>query len=762
MILLRNLRTSSENRLMRIILKSFFYFLFIILISALIYSLVAFFGYFGTLEPGGKSINSELPKKILNQKIRSQLKHSNSSKQILFGDTHVHTTYSTDAFLWSLPMYNGRGPHPVSDACDYARFCSALDFWVISDHAEASTPHSWNNTIEQVQSCNKSTDPENPDMITFLGFEWTQISDNQNEHFGHKNVILKEIDSEYLPKSPIAADRASLNNFRDPNRVNEARINMMVQAFNDLGNRQRYYDFIAYNADISKSAVCSGNSNDEDDCLMSADTPKELFSKLDDLETDSIVIPHGNTWGFYTPLGSSWDDQLDDVHDPEKQISFEIMSGHGNSEEYRNWAEIIFEGDEFICPEVSENYLPSCKQAGNIIFERCIESGKSEIQCREDANQAEIFYLEAGQSGHFVVPGATPEMWLDSGQCKDCFIPSFNYRPKGSFQYALTKRGNNNEKFIFGVIASSDNHRARPGTGYKAVDRLLTTESNGVKDPAFERLFYPLDEISDKPVKFKIEERFIPNPLGYWESERQESFFTTGGLAAVHVDSRSREGVWDAFKRRETYGTSGPRILLWFDLITENGLVPMGSEFTIDNNPTFQVKAVGSFKQKPGCPDYSLGKRSAEDIKKLCMNECFNPGSERYAVTRIEVIKVLPEINESEDPNDLIIDPWKIFECEENKAVCKIRFQDEDFLTDNREATFYVRAIQEPTERINGKNLRCTYDDEGNCIQTNFCYGGYKTDINDNCISMSEERAWSSPIYLSPSINPNLAASKLD
>ncbi len=762
MILLRSLRTSSENRLMRIILKSFFYFLFVILISALIYSLVAFFGYFGTLEPGGKSINSELPKRILNQKIRSQLKHSNSSKQILFGDTHVHTTYSTDAFLWSLPMYNGRGPHPVSDACDYARFCSALDFWVISDHAEASTPHSWNNTIEQVQSCNKSTDPENPDMITFLGFEWTQISDNQNEHFGHKNVILKEIDSEYLPKSPIAADRASLNNFRDPNRVNEARINMMVQAFNDLGNRQRYYDFIAYNADISKSAVCSGNSNDEDDCLMSADTPKELFSKLDDLETDSIVIPHGNTWGFYTPLGSSWDDQLDDVHDPEKQISFEIMSGHGNSEEYRNWAEIIFEGDDFFCPETSENYLPSCKQAGNIIFERCIENGKSEIQCREDANQAEIFYLEAGQSGHFVVPGATPEMWLDSGQCKDCFIPSFNYRPKGSFQYALTKRGINNEKFIFGVIASSDNHRARPGTGYKAVDRLLTTESNGVKDPAFERLFYPLDEISDKPVKFKIEERFIPNPLGYWESERQESFFTTGGLAAVHVDSRSREGVWDAFKRRETYGTSGPRILLWFDLITENGLVPMGSEFTIDNNPTFQVKAVGSFKQKPGCPDYSLGKRSAEDIKKLCMNECFNPGSERYAVTRIEVIKVLPEINESEDPNDLIIDPWKIFECEENKAVCRIRFQDEDFLTDNREATFYVRAIQEPTERINGKNLRCTYDDEGNCIQTNFCYGGYKTDINDNCISMSEERAWSSPIYLSPSINPNLAASKLD
>ena len=108
------------------------------------------------------------------------------------------------------------------------------------------------------------------------------------------------------------------------------------------------------------------------------------------------------------------------------------------------------------------------------------------------------------------------------------------------------------------------------------------------------------------------------------------------------------------------------------------------------------------------------------------------------------------------------MDPWKTFECEENKVSCKIRFQDEDFASDNRDATFYVRAIQEPSERINGKNLRCTYDDEGNCIETNFCYGGYKTDIEDNCISMSEERAWSSPIYLSPLKKPNLAISKLD
>ena len=46
--------------------------------------------------------------------------------------------------------------------------------------------------------------------------------------------------------------------------------------------------------------------------------------------------------GFYTPPMSSLDKQLEaDFNDDNLQILFEVMSGHGNSEEYRSWRALI-------------------------------------------------------------------------------------------------------------------------------------------------------------------------------------------------------------------------------------------------------------------------------------------------------------------------------------------------------------------------------------------------------------------------------------
>ena len=41
------------------------------------------------------------------------------------------------------------------------------------------------------------------------------------------------------------------------------------------------------------------------------------------------------------------------------------------------------------------------------------------------------------------------------------------------------------------------------------------------------------------------------------------------------------------------------------------------------------------------------------------------------------------------------------------------------------------------------------FDEEGNCVEVNPCWGDYRVDSSDQCLSKEEHRAWSSPIYIS-------------
>ena len=719
-----------------------------------IYTTGVYLDLYGELEEPGTSINSELPSSLVKDKLRAQ-QSFRKEKQILFGDTHVHTTYSTDAFLWSLPILNGEGPHPISDACDFARFCANLDFWVSTDHAEALTPRKWKSIKEAVRNCNNPTDSSEPDLVTFLGYEWTQVGDTAQNHYGHKNVMFRDIEANKVPKRPIGAGGIATNGMRDslPGQSKQLR----PAALLDFNNRHRYFNFIAFADELSNSKVCPQgipSSQLGDDCYEFADTPKELFEKLRDLNFPTIVIPHGNTWGFYTPPTSSLDKQLEsEFNDDNLQILFEVMSGHGNSEEYRPWRALTSDGQgNLMCPEPTKDYLPSCWRAGEIIEERCLGNGFSVNECSIRAEKARDNYAVMGVAGHLTVPGVKIEDWLDSGQCRDCYLPSFNYRPGGSAQYGLAISNfdkANVSRFNFGFIASSDNHRARPGTGYKEIDRFVTTEANGPSNQYVADILYPMDEAADRSIDLRESPLLgLRSGFGSFEAEREASFFTTGGLAAVHADGRDRSSIWEGLSSKETYGTSGDRILLWFDLVDGELISPMGSTVSRKDNPKFRVKAVGAFKQKPGCPDYSSTGIAQEEIERICKNECYNPSDVRKNISRIEVVKITPQISQDESLQGLIKDSWKIFDCKPSQQGCEIEFSDEDFSSSNRDTIYYVRAIQEPSPVVNGGNLRCTFNEQGECIKVNICYGDSRTDKDDDCLTLSEERAWSSPIYI--------------
>jgi uncharacterized protein DUF3604 len=274
-------------------------------------------------------------------------------KQILFGDMHVHSTYSVDAFRFSLPLMQGsRGASPPADACDYARYISQLDFYWITDHAEAYTPQHWQDSVEAIRQCNAvSGDPTNPDLVAFVGWEWTQMGTTAKDHYGHHNVFFRDTAADKIPSRPIGASGQATDTLRGqfgrlPAKLKDA----------DPINRSYYEAFDKFADEMGTTPNCQPGVNTRQlpkDCFETATDPGELFKKLDEWGFDTLVIPHGTTWGIYTPPDSSWDSQLvKQQHDPEKMNPIEVYSGHGNSENYRNFRPRKFNADgQPYCPE---------------------------------------------------------------------------------------------------------------------------------------------------------------------------------------------------------------------------------------------------------------------------------------------------------------------------------------------------------------------------------------------------------------------------
>ncbi|MDG1202347.1 MAG: hypothetical protein P8N65_00635, partial [SAR86 cluster bacterium] len=118
-------------------------------------------------------------------------------------------------------------------------------------------------------------------------------------------------------------------------------------------------------------------------------------------------------------------------------------------------------------------------------------------------------------------------------------------------------------------------------------------------------------------------------------------------------------------------------------------------------------------------------------------DDCLSLSNERHIIDRIEVIKVTPQSYAGEAISPLIQDAWKVIPCS-GSGECIVKFEDDNYF---RDTVYYVRAIQEAAPAINGAPL-------SEREEFKLCKGSFRTNLEDDCLSMSNERAWSSPIYV--------------
>jgi len=287
--------------------------------------------------------------------------------------------------------------------------------------------------------------------------------------------------------------------------------------------------------------------------------------------------------------------------------------------------------------------------------------------------------------------------------------------------------------FRFGIIASTDTHLGTPG---------LVAESAK----------YPGHGGAGNPNAGKLVPGF-PDALD----------FNPGGLAALWAEENTRDALFRAMKRKEAYGTSGPRIRLRFfggwdypkkmcesDTFVETGYaqgVPMGGDLPLP--PKTRTSSDSSTKG----PTFAFS----------ALRDPGDSGAPGTPLQRVQIIKGWVDgdsLNErvfevAGDPaNGASVD---LDTCEPSGAgfdsLCGV-WTDPTF-DPTQHAFYYARVVENPTCRWSQKLCVSV---GVHCDDPSSMKPGFEACCSEEHTPVIQERAWSSPIWFRPA-EPKVASS---
>jgi len=618
---------------------------------------------------------------------------ANPERNAYFGDLHVHTRYSFDAYAFGTTAspddaYRFAKGEAIKHPSGFdMQLGVPLDFYGVTDHgmfmgvapvaADTSSDLSKHAFAEVVHDLNA---PDNKGFMSVL---------DRLRSFGLARALaLAIVDGEVDPEEPLAITRSA---WADSIRA--------ADAHNDPG---RFTTFVAY--EYTTTADDNGSLHRNVVFEDSARVPEVPFSRMHSRNPEDL-------WDWMDTLRAAGVESLAIPHNSNKS--------NGHMFKLEDWAGDPID-DEYAVKRIRNEPLVEITQIKGTSETHPILSSRDEW--------------------------ADFELVSTRGVGTGKPMPS---QPKGSYVREALRRGLELEAqgvtnpFTFGVIGSSDTHTGaaqNDESDFSSKLGLLSAEGQ-------QRGSVPLGFLESTFFGF-IPGQDVVEVDGESFMGGQQPEFGASGLAAVWAEENTREAIYAAFRRKETFATSGPRIRLRFfagyglpeDLLDRDDGVAQAYATAVTMGADLAPAQTGAATE--GVPQFAVWAMADASSAPLQRVQIVKGWIDVAGETHEDVIDVAcaggvavdPESNRCPENGATV----NLSDCSISAATSDAELRtvwtDPNFDPGER-AFYYARVLENPTCRWN------TWD----AIKAG-------TEPRSDLAATLQERAWSSPIQYRPAL----------
>lgn len=606
-----------------------------------------------------------------------------------FGDTHVHTTYSVDAYTQGVDTTPDQayrfakgetiGFHPFDEFGDPTRFATIdrpLDFAVVTDHAEL---------FGERDICLDDTDP--------LGLYYEPNCVTLRERTGNSLVVWNVL---------LGAQQQAVTRFSWCGPDGSICTSQLGDTWQDIQDTAAlHYDtstdcsfttFVGYEWTGGPVTPVGGGQLEVQNMhrnvlFRNSNVPARPYSFLED--------------GYPENLWQALEDECIDFNFPQGSCDAFTIPHNSNLSQGRMFGLTLPNGNPY--------GILSAKRRRE--FEPLIEimQHKGQSECLASSPD-ELCDFEALQWGHVAA----------------AFLGETTPKVEGTVRDALkqglgTGLGLGFNPFMYGMIASSDTHLGAPGHVEEAATYLGHGGAAGGVDTAV------FEGITDTPEL---------NP---------------GGLAVVWAPQNSRGALFDAMQRREVYGTSGPRHVVRFygtwDIQSDICAQPNLAEIAYNDSDTVPMGATLP-KAGPGqtVPQFLVSAAKdplGNDLQRIQIIKGWKDAQgDKHEL--VYDIAGNPNNGAGVDLNSCATTGTG------SQQLCQL-WQDPDFDPAQR-AFYYARVVENPSCRWTHRQCLASPDPIDCDAPVPVIPEGYEACCDVDVPKTVQERSWASPIWYEPPI----------